>query len=70
VALPFGDFAKPGLIISTIYDFEALFTVKLKLKIIQTPATLDGQSHIRAGHPSKNNIIALACTEKSVFKNA
>jgi hypothetical protein len=30
VALPFGDFAKPGLIISTIYDFEALFTVKLK----------------------------------------
>jgi len=31
VALPFGDFAKPDLIISTTYDFETLFTVKLKL---------------------------------------
>jgi len=30
VALPFGDFAKPDLIISTTYDFETLFTVKLK----------------------------------------
>jgi len=31
VALPFGDFAKPGLIISTTYAFEPVFTVKLKL---------------------------------------
>jgi len=32
VALPFGDFAKPDLIISTTYDFETLFTVKLKFE--------------------------------------